>query len=285
MISHITGVYAEPEKWDEDTQKAKKGTTHHVRKMAFTASEINERISEFLQEIETGMETFSLRNAVPTTNELKDIVNRNLGRVEQSVEIKTERKKTLKQLFDDFLRTCGREKNWDDDCKEKYVQAYHHLTASSPRISVDKINIDAMFKLRDWYVNNGYKNRTINKQTTMLKCFLRWINQQEGYSIPNNVLTFTTNLKVMRRTVTFLHYDELLEFSTFQFADDSERLSRARDLWCFMAFTSLRFSDLCNLKTGHINNNRIDMMTQKTSDHISIPLTDGALAILNRYKG
>lgn len=142
-----------------------------------------------------------------------------------------------------------------------------------------------MFKLRDWYVNNGYKNRTINKQTTMLKCFLRWINQQEGYSIPNNVLTFTTNLKVMRRTVTFLHYDELLEFSTFQFADDSERLSRARDLWCFMVFTSLRFSDLCNLKTGHINNNRIDMMTQKTSDHISIPLTDGALAILNRYKG
>lgn len=93
MISHITGVYAEPEKWDEDTQKAKKGTTHHVRKMAFTASEINERISEFRQEIETGMETFSLRNAVPTTNELKDIVNRNLGRVEQNVEIKTERKK------------------------------------------------------------------------------------------------------------------------------------------------------------------------------------------------
>ena len=179
----------------------------------------------------------------------------------------------LCQLFEEFLRTCWREKNWDDDCKEKYVQAYHHLTASNPRITPDKITADAMYKLRDWYVANGYKNRTINKQTTMLKCFLRWINQQEGYSIPDAVLSFSTNLKVMRRTVTFLNYDELLNFSTFQFPNNDERLTRARDLWCFMAFTSLRYSDLSNLKTGHISDGRIDMMTQKTSDHISIPLS------------
>lgn len=281
----ITGVYAEPEKWDDDTQKAKKGTTHHVRKMTFTASEINERISDFKQEIETSMETFSLQNKVPTTQELKDMVNRNLGRVEEIVETKVQRKRTLKQLFDEFLVTCGREKNWDDDCKEKYVQAYHHFTAANPHLPVDKIDIEAMYNLRDWYIENKYKNRTINKQTTMLKCFLRWINQQDGYSIPDSVLNFATNLKVMRRTVTFLHYDELLYFSTFQFENDHERLSRARDMFCFMAFTSLRYSDLSNLKTGHINDNRIDMMTQKTSDHISIPLTDGALNILNRYKG
>jgi len=159
---------------------------------------------------------------VPTTQELKDMVNRNLGRIEEVIESKVTRKKTLAQLFEEFLRTCGREKNWDDDCKEKYVQAYHHLTASNPRITPDKITADAMYKLRDWYVANGYKNRTINKQTTMLKCFLRWINQQEGYSIPDAVLSFSTNLKVMRRTVTFLNYDELLNFSTFQFPNNDE---------------------------------------------------------------
>lgn len=281
----ITGVYAEPEKWDMDAQKAKKGTTHHVRKMTFSSSEINERISEFKQEIEDCMDSCSLRNIIPTVQELKDSVNRNLGRVEEVTEVKTERKKSLKQLYDDFIKICGREKNWDNKCMEKYNQAYHHLTSSNPNITIEKINLDAMYRLRDWYIDNGYKNRTINKQTTMLKCFLRWIDQQDGYSIPSNVLTFTTNLKVMKRTVTFLHYDELLKFSTFQFENGDERLTRARDLWCFMAFTSLRYSDLSNLKTGHINNNRIDMMTQKTSDHISIPLTDGAINILNRYKG
>ncbi len=279
----ITGVYAEHEKWDEDTQKARKGTTHHIRKMTFASSEINERISEFRQEIESCMEMFAMQNIVPSTQQLKDAVNRNLGRVEDVTEI-TVKKKTLAQLFDDFLNTCGKEKNWDDECKEKYIQAYHHLTASNPRVTVDQITIDTMYTLRDWYVRNGYKNRTINKQTTMLKCFLRWINQQDGYNIPEAVLSFSTNLKVMRRTVTFLHYNELLYFANFQFEND-ERLSHARDLWCFMAYTSLRYSDLSNLKTGHINDNRIDMMTQKTSDHISIPLTDGAINILNKYKG
>ena len=123
------------------------------------------------------------------------------------------------------------------------------------------------------------------KQTTMLKYFLKWINNQEGYSIPKAVLDFDTNLKVIRRTVTFLHYDELLRFSQFQFGVGEGRLSKARDLWCFMAFTSLRYSDLCNLKTGHIQDKQIEMMTQKTCDRIIIPLTDGAIAILNKYKG
>ena len=119
----------------------------------------------------------------------------------------------------------------------------------------------------------------------MLKCILKWINNQEGYSIPKAVLDFDTNLKVMRRTVTFLHYDELLKFSQFQFGIGEGRLAKARDLWCFMAFTSLRYSDLCNLKTGHIQDKQIEMMTQKTCDRIIIPLTDGAIAILNKYKG
>ena len=279
----ITGVYAEPEKWDNDTQKARKGTTHHIRKMSFTAYEINERISEFKQEIENCMDTYSLQNVMPLAQEFKEMVNRNLGRNEKKTKILNLKKNTIKDLLEEFLRTCGREKNWDYKCKEKYIQAYHHLIASSPTISPDKINIETMYQLRDWYIKNGYKNRTINKQTIMLKCFLRWINQQGEYHIPDNVLHFSTNLKVMRRTVTFLHYDELLHFSNFEFNND--RLSHARDLWCFMAFTSLRYSDLSNLKTGHINDNRIDMMTQKTSDHISIPLTDGAINILNRYKG
>ena len=213
------------------------------------------------------------------------MVNRELGRLEESTQVESPKKTSLKILLNRFLKECGNEKNWDDDCKEKYIQAYQHITAAVPSVTPYNITIDTMYKLRDWYVKNEYKNRTINKQVVMLKCFLRWINQQEGFSIPDAVLNFSTNLKVMRRTVTFLHYEELLHFANFQFKNNDERLNRARDLWCFMAFTSLRFSDLSNLKTGHITDGRIDMMTQKTSDHISIPLTDGAISILNRYRG
>ena len=45
-VSFITGVYADPGKWDEDSHKAKRGTIHTVRNMSFAASEINERIAD-----------------------------------------------------------------------------------------------------------------------------------------------------------------------------------------------------------------------------------------------
>ena len=41
----------------------------------------------------------------------------------------------------------------------------------------------------------------------MLKGFLKWLNTREGYEVPATVLNFETNLKVLPKTVTFLHYD------------------------------------------------------------------------------
>ena len=91
-VTFITGLYAEEAKWDSDTQKAKKGTTHNVRKMSFTASEINSAIADFKQEIENCMDTYSLKNVVPTPDELKKIVNEHLGRNEKEVETNVAKK-------------------------------------------------------------------------------------------------------------------------------------------------------------------------------------------------
>lgn len=74
-VTFITGLYAEEVKWDSDAQKAKKGTTHNVRKMTFTASEINSAIADFRQEIENCMDICSLKNVIPSPDELKKMVN------------------------------------------------------------------------------------------------------------------------------------------------------------------------------------------------------------------
>ena len=284
-VGFVTGMYADVSKWDFVNQKALKGTVHEIKGKKFPAYEINERIDEFCEEIRRVFAVYELNNSVPTPSDLKTMVNKELGRIEEVTENEKPKRVSLKDLLDRFLKEEGNAKNWDDDCKEKYTQAYQHITAAVPSVTPYNISLDCMYKLRDWYVKNGYKNRTINKQYVMLKCFLKWINQQNGFSIPEEVLTFRTNLKVMNRTVTFMYYDELLKFSAFKFNKDEERLSKARDLWCFMAYTSLRYSDLANLKTGHINDDRIEMMAQKTGERLSIPLTDGAINILNMYKG
>lgn len=279
----IPGVYADPEKWDNDCKKAKKGTTHIVGTKRFSASEINDCISDYRQEIDLAFNTFALSNIMPTPTQIKEAVNKELGRNESATN-KPEviKKKNITELLSDFLLEGGVEKNWDKLAKEKYTQAANHLLAAVPKLKVDRITYETMLVLRDWYVTQGYKNRTISKQIVMLKAFFRWINERPGYNIPDKVLTFNPHLKVVKKTVTFLTYDELIHFLNYEIEKPHLRL--ARDLWCFMAFTSLRYSDLVNLMVGHIADNRIDMVTQKTTDRITVPLTDGAKEILERYK-
>lgn len=282
-VLFITGVYADPDKWDENGQKAKKSTTHIVRDNRFTAVEINERISDFIQEIKIVFEAFAERNSIPTNLQLKETVNIGMGR--EANEIATDkpiRKETIKNLLERFLKEVGAERNWDYDAKEKYIQSVKNLLQAVRSVRADNITLNTMYKLRDWYTKKKYKNSTIKHQFSMLVAFLRWINGLPGYSIPVTVLSFKPNLKTVPRTVTFLHYDELQHFAQFNFKQ--QHIAHARDLWCFMAFTSLRYSDLCNLSVGHIIDGRIELVTQKTSDRITIPLSEGATAILERYK-
>ena len=271
-----------------DLLKAKKGTTHYVRGMKFTYLEINEAIAEYREEIESVFDKCALKNSIPTIDELKTMVNYALGRVDAQTtpSAMTQKKKSFKEMIDLFLEECGKEKNWDDQAKEKYTQAFQHITTANPRIRPDKITLEHMYKLRDWYIKNKYRNRTINKQVTMLKGFLKWLNNKDGYEVPSSVLSFETNLKVLPKTVTFLHYDELLHFAHFQFEhDENRRLDRARDYWCFMAFTSLRVSDLKRLKIVHIHDGRIEMYAKKTGEHLTIPLTEEAQRIIGKYNG
>ena len=256
-VSFFTNVWAEPDKWDSDLLKAKRGTTHYVRDMKFTYMEINEAIAEYREEIESVFDKCALKNVVPTTDELKTMVNSALGRIDINSTAPTEtiKKKTFKEMIDLFLSECGREKNWDNQAKEKYTQAFQHITKANPHIRPDKITIEHMYKLREWYINNKYRNRTINKQITMLKGFLKWLNTKTGYAVPAEVLNFETNLKVLPKTVTFLHYDELLHFAHFSFPNDGNgRLS-------------------C----------KIEMFAQKTGEHLIIPLTEEAQRILTLY--
>jgi hypothetical protein len=113
VVSFFTSVWAEPEKWDQDLLKAKRGTIHYVRDMKFTYVEINEEIAEYREEIEGVFDKCALKNVVPTTDELKTMVNSALGRTDIGSTATTEtiKKKTRNEMIDLLLSECGREKN------------------------------------------------------------------------------------------------------------------------------------------------------------------------------
>lgn len=281
-VSFYTSVYANTGKWDADLKRAVRGTVHLVNGTKYSYNEINNEIAEYRELIESAFDEFALRNSVPTNKNLKDKVNGALGKTVKKVEV-AKVKNTMQEMMQLFLLDCGREKNWNALAKEKYTQAFMHITKANPGITPYDISIEHMYRLRTWYIDNKYRNRTINKQITMLKGFLKWLNNQNGITVPPQVLNFETNLKVLRKTVTFLHYDELMHFAHFNY-NGNKRLQNARDYWCFMAFTSLRVSDLIDLKRAHIHNGRIEKNAIKTGEQLSIPLVEEALLILERHK-
>lgn len=61
-------------------------------------------------------------------------------------------------------------------------------------------------------------------------------------------------------------------------------LAKTRDLFCFCAFTSLRYSDMASLKRIDVDGDKIYITTQKTNDRLLIDLSKNAKAILEKYK-
>lgn len=280
-VTFITGCYADPQKWDDDTRKAKKNMTHKVREHRWTSSEINERISLYRQEIDIFFQQCALEDRLPSQDELKTFVNKSL-RPEENSTTPVERVKSMKELFEDFKRENAREKNWSDLVLEKYQQAFDHLMKAVPRLKITGVNKEVMLKLRDWYVKEGYMNTTINHRFTVVKAIFKWIVENTVYRIPVEVFDFKTNLKEAPKTITFLTYEELMHFYSFPF--QCKRLAKARDQFCFMAFTSLRISDFQRLKVGNIVNGHIEMIAKKTDERIVIPLIKDALTIIEKYK-
>ncbi len=73
------------------------------------------------------------------------------------------------------------------------------------------------------------------------------------------------------------------------FAFKTERLSKVRDVFCFMCWTGQRFSDIEKIKHKDISLNENGekvwkLITQKNNTRITVPITPYAEEILAKYK-
>lgn len=280
-VGFSVGYTIDPLKWDSDKQLVKSNTTHKIGGKTVYAREINNAIRSFLVCIEEVFTEYDVRSTIPTTTDLKESVNEKLGRVKLET-MDEDKTKTLKDIFTEFLSARVLEGNWSEAAKYKYGQMWHQLIDCDPKIELEALDKDKMSQLMNWYIKNDYRNRTIVKQFRILKSFLRWVSRN-GYVIQPGVLEFKPKLKVIPKAVTFLKYKELMHFFHFEFPKEKEYLSKARDMFCFMAFTSLRYSDLAALKPVNLVDGYLDFCTEKTDDKLHIALNEHAQQIIEKY--
>ena len=280
-VGFSVGYTIDPLKWDSDKQLVKSNTTHKIGGKIVYAREINNAIRSFLVCIEEVFAKYDLHSKIPTTTDLKELVNEKLGRAKQET-VDEDKVKTLKDIFTEFLLLRPQEGNWGDKIHEKYDQMWTQLSSCDPNITLETLDQSKVQELVGWYIKNDYCNRTIQKQIRILKSFLRWVSRH-GYTINSGVLEFKLRLKVIPRTVTFLKYKELMHFFHYEFPKEKEYLSKARDMFCFMAFTSLRYSDLAALKPVNLVDGCLDFCTEKTDDKLHIALNEHAQQIIEKY--
>lgn len=256
-------------KWDKVKQKPKNNTV---------CGDINyrvayENIENWLNAIKDSFDLFEKQAKIPDKDQLRKSV---LDIIHPQKNTKS---MSLKTMFEDFMNQASFERSWEEKTHYKYQQIWGDLQKVCPTLLCEDFNENTMLCLKRMYIENGYSNTTSAKRVKFIKSFVRWANQH-GASIDPSVLNYKLNLKVIPKTVTFLKYKELIHFNDFQF--QYSRHCKARDMFCFMAFTSLRYSDVSNLCWENIHENYIELVLKKTCEIVKIPLIDLAKQLLQK---
>ncbi len=265
------GLKWSPEKWNNTTQRPKLNTTYN----GFSYREACEKIELWLSYLDEEFANYEIKSEVPSKDEMRDAIT---SRVNGTT---TKKDKTWDEHFENFLNDRSNEKNWKPDSHYKYLSVWDNIREACPEAFTSGFTKATLQKLKDWYISEGYKNVTINRKYKSIKAILVY-GKENGALVSDDAIKFNPNLKSLPKTVTYLTHDELMNFYNFKFK--STRLERIRDMWAFMAFTSLRFSDMQNLCWDNVFDDHIDIVIQKTATFKEIPLTENAREILQKYR-
>ncbi|MDE6295593.1 MAG: site-specific integrase, partial [Muribaculaceae bacterium] len=115
---------------------------------------------------------------------------------------------------------------------------------------------------------------------SILRRFLRFCADKK-YISKDIVESWKPKVKYISRPVIYLTWDELMRVYTIEL---DEKLAAVRDVFCFMCFTGLRYSDAITLSKASVGDNTIQLTTKKTSRILRIALNNYAKEILDKYQ-
>ncbi len=219
-----------------------------------------------------------MRGAAPTPDEVRAQFNEAVGRTNKAAEIQD---KNLFHYFDEFTREIGSLNNWTRSTFQKWHTVRAHLEAYKSNMMFSDLTEAGLSN----YVNHlredkQLRNSSIGKQLDFLKWFLRWATAN-GVCQTLDYVAFKPKLKTTEKKIIFLDWAELMRVNDHVFTNNT--LERVRDVFCFCCFTSLRYSDVANLRRTDITDAHISITTVKTADAIRIELNKYSRAILDKY--
>ena len=278
-----TGIQWDPAKWDSSKGKARNNTTT-VDTTGHTtyARDVNSLILLYFESIEKAFKDFKNKDKIPSADELRESIYKLMGNVGKmatpAADQYIDTHKQFETIYKQFMSERAIEKNWTKSTRDKNSQMWKCLNEYNPRITLGMMNRSTLNGLKKWYFDHGYHNTTVAKRFRDLKSFLNWLDRN-GYPVNKEALQFDSNVPKSEKVITYLTLEELRHFASFPLKQ--QYLRNARDIFCFMCYTSLRYSDTAALKKSSISDGIIHVFTQKTKAKLDIPIIKDAQEILD----
>lgn len=293
------GYSIAPGLWDSEAQQVKPGSkkapTFNAK--GIPAATINARIAAISA-------AFAQLEATPGACTIEA-----LQAALDAITGKADRKSTAQPIqsivltyFDMWLAEESRANQWAGSTTAKMQSFRNSLEEFKSDLAFSDLNEKGITRYIDFLRRKGHEETSIQKRYSNLKWFLYWAIRK-GYCAETAIQTYRPKFKVLAKPVIFLTRPELLKLYNYQIpaspcvvtlTDSAGQqyekavqyagaLEKARDLFCFCAFTSLRYSDMAALKRSDIVGDKIIVTTQKTNDRLEIPLNNYSRAILDKY--
>lgn len=266
-------------KWDADNHRCYPRTRHG--KDNIPASVINSRIDSFVNAVDSFFILHELDPEPPSVFELSAHIRKKLGLEEKAEE--TDSKYLLFRHYERFLVETSKKESWSDATLMKYRTLKNDLEREYPNLRYPEINEEFIVQFRDKLARRGNRTSTVKIKLREFRFFLDWA-RTKGLCPRLDIDNFTPRLKTIERPVIFLTWPELMKVWNLQFKPNEAYLERARDLFCFLCFTGLRYSDLAKFEKSHISYDRVNGATLKTGSSINVELNDYSRAVIEKYK-
>jgi integrase len=276
-----TGYSIEPSKWDAEIMRV---IPNAKNKFKQSGNGINMAILNAERQINEIFVRYELlEKRAPTPDELKNAFDEMNGKKAPE----TEPAKSFRDVYDEFIETEGNDREWSDSTYTKFETIKRHLKNFDGNLGFENLTEEKLQAFL-FYQHDIAKlrNTTIAKYLSYIKWFLRWAYNKDYYQ-GKLYDAFKPKLKGTdgnSNTVIHLTWDELMSLLNFEFSNDRPSLPLVRDVFCFLCFTGLRYSDVYKLKRYDVKENHILLVTKKTVDGVKVELNKYSKAILDKYK-
>jgi integrase len=267
-----SGISIPTEFWDSKKQKVKSSFSGSVEYNGIILKKISDLQQKFSKALDdNGKFSWSLFKESLKPKIVND-------------KIKEGHPKPFNVIVEEFINHCMLTKG--NAVIKSYKTTYNHLKsfgiATKKKISLETFDKE----FYDIYVNylantHNLTNNSIGKDIKNIKVLLRWTTD-EGY---NNNLAYLKYKVLEEESDPFiLREDELLAIESLDLSY-SARLSRVRDLYLMMVYTSLRVSDLLKLSPANfdLTQGLLRVTATKTRGEQYIAITLKLDSILIKY--